>query len=304
MKKDRPGRESAPQPIQIGRIGLAVTWLARSRQNLFGELLELPIDRCLGRWREVSRQAKEELLECRPLPDDSTSRLDANRTVDDLEVVIRTPLFRMGLPNIEPNRIGIEIQNIDFTNEFIGGGRIISVPIPPIPRYSASTHHSKHRRYPRDAKLAKRTIAAASRQTNRIRINQKVHYNSVEREDMPLNALHSIPCNGARVSAHCLHGKRASTGRLGIEATVNSNEDVDKLQLEAYRRMTGEERLRIGLGLYEASLAIAREGIRNRFPETDDAEVEEKLRSRIRAGYEIESKWQKRSDRDRGGAAG
>ncbi len=85
---------------------------------------------------------------------------------------------------------------------------------------------------------------------------------------------------------------------------MNSNEDVDKLQLEAYRRMTGEERLRIGLGLYEASLAIAREGIRNRFPETDDAEVEEKLRSRIRAGYEIESKWQKRSDRHRGGAAG
>ena len=76
---------------------------------------------------------------------------------------------------------------------------------------------------------------------------------------------------------------------------MNSNEDVDKLQLEAYRRMTGEERLRIGLGLYEASLAIAREGIRNRFPEIDNAEVEEKLRSRIRAGYEIESSWQKRS---------
>ena len=87
----------------------------------------------------------------------------------------------------------------------------------------------------------------------------------------------------------------ASTGRKGLEATMNSNEDVDKLQLEAYRRMTGEERLRIGLRLYEASLAIAREGIRNRFPEIDNAEVEEKLRSRIRAGYEIESSWQKRS---------
>ena len=72
-------------------------------------------------------------------------------------------------------------------------------------------------------------------------------------------------------------------------------QDVDQLQLDAYRRMTGEERLRIGLGLYEASLAIAREGIRNRFPEADDAEVEEKLRSRIRAGYEIEASRKRRS---------
>lgn len=68
------------------------------------------------------------------------------------------------------------------------------------------------------------------------------------------------------------------------EAEMSNIQDVDQLQLKAYRRMTGEERLRIGLGLYEASLAIAREGIRNRFPEADDAEVEGKLRSRIRAG--------------------
>ncbi|XZE19125.1 hypothetical protein SH449x_004435 [Pirellulaceae bacterium SH449] len=72
-------------------------------------------------------------------------------------------------------------------------------------------------------------------------------------------------------------------------------QDVEQLQLEAYRRMTGEERLRIGLGLYEASLAVAREGIRNRFPEADDTEVEERLRTRIRAGYEIESSRQRRS---------
>ncbi|WP_153556685.1 hypothetical protein [Roseimaritima sediminicola] len=70
---------------------------------------------------------------------------------------------------------------------------------------------------------------------------------------------------------------------------MSSLQDIDQLQLEAYRQMTGEERLRIGLGLYEASLAIAREGIRNRFPDADDAFVEEKLRARIRAGYEIES---------------
>lgn len=70
---------------------------------------------------------------------------------------------------------------------------------------------------------------------------------------------------------------------------MNSIEDVDQRQIEAYRQMSGEERLRIGLGLYEASLAIAREGIRNRFPDADEAFVEEKLRARIRAGYEIEA---------------
>ncbi|EMI18864.1 hypothetical protein RMSM_04214 [Rhodopirellula maiorica SM1] len=52
--------------------------------------------------------------------------------------------------------------------------------------------------------------------------------------------------------------------------------------------MTGEERLKIGLGLYEASLAIAREGIRNRYPDVSEAEIAEKLKARIRAGYEID----------------
>ena len=48
--------------------------------------------------------------------------------------------------------------------------------------------------------------------------------------------------------------------------------------------MTGEERLKIGLGLYEASVAIAREGIRNRYPEASEAEIAEKLKTRNRAG--------------------
>lgn len=64
---------------------------------------------------------------------------------------------------------------------------------------------------------------------------------------------------------------------------------IERLQLDAYRRMTGEERLRIGLGLYEASRRIAREAIRNQFPDADEEFVEEKLRQRIRVGYEIES---------------
>ena len=72
-------------------------------------------------------------------------------------------------------------------------------------------------------------------------------------------------------------------------------QDIDQLQLEAYRRMTGEERLRIGLGLYEASLKIAREAIRTQFPNADHTTIEEKLRQRIRVGYEIESRTKRES---------
>ena len=66
-------------------------------------------------------------------------------------------------------------------------------------------------------------------------------------------------------------------------------QNIEHLQLEAYRRMTGEDRLRIGLGLYEASLAVAREGIRNRYPHASEAEINEKLKARIRLGYEMEA---------------
>ena len=67
---------------------------------------------------------------------------------------------------------------------------------------------------------------------------------------------------------------------------MSDMQEIDRRQLAAYRRMTGEERLRIGLGLYEASLGVARAGIRERYPEATADEVEEKLRARIRAGYE------------------
>ena len=45
------------------------------------------------------------------------------------------------------------------------------------------------------------------------------------------------------------------------DRAMEEQEDIDQLQIEAYRRMTGEERLRIGLGLFEASLGVARAGI-------------------------------------------
>jgi hypothetical protein len=52
-------------------------------------------------------------------------------------------------------------------------------------------------------------------------------------------------------------------------------------QIERYRRMTGEERLKTALDLHALSWDIAREGIRHQFPDADDAEIERRLRQRL-----------------------
>ena len=54
-----------------------------------------------------------------------------------------------------------------------------------------------------------------------------------------------------------------------------------RLQIERYRAMTGEERLKIALDLHEFACDVARAGIRRQFPEADVEEVERHLRRRI-----------------------
>jgi len=54
-----------------------------------------------------------------------------------------------------------------------------------------------------------------------------------------------------------------------------------QMQIELYRKMTGEQRLNIALGLHALSLDIAREGIRHQHPNASPEEVEQKLRERI-----------------------
>ena len=66
--------------------------------------------------------------------------------------------------------------------------------------------------------------------------------------------------------------------------------EIDELQLQRYREMTGEQRLRIGLGLFESSVEIARQAVRDRFPDADPEEVEERVQRRIRAGYKIQQR--------------
>lgn len=55
-------------------------------------------------------------------------------------------------------------------------------------------------------------------------------------------------------------------------------------QIERYRAMTGEQRLKIALDLHEFACDIAREGIRRQFPEATPDEVEQHLRRRIELG--------------------
>lgn len=52
-------------------------------------------------------------------------------------------------------------------------------------------------------------------------------------------------------------------------------------QLDAYRRMTGEERLAIALRLHELACDIAREGIRHQYLDASPEEVEQHLKRRL-----------------------
>ena len=54
-------------------------------------------------------------------------------------------------------------------------------------------------------------------------------------------------------------------------------------QIERYRAMTGQQRLRISLNLHALSCEVACEGIRRQYPQADDAEVQRRLRQRIEA---------------------
>jgi len=58
-------------------------------------------------------------------------------------------------------------------------------------------------------------------------------------------------------------------------------------QIERYRQMTGEQRLKIALDLHEMSCNVAREGIRRQHPDADADEVERLLRRRIEIEREI-----------------
>jgi hypothetical protein len=53
-------------------------------------------------------------------------------------------------------------------------------------------------------------------------------------------------------------------------------------QIERYRGMTGQQRLEIALNLHALGCDLAREGIRQQFPQADEAEIDRQLRARLR----------------------
>jgi hypothetical protein len=60
-----------------------------------------------------------------------------------------------------------------------------------------------------------------------------------------------------------------------------SPREAVNFQVQAYRRMTGEERLAIALRLHDLSCDVAREGIRRQHPGASEARVNELLRARL-----------------------
>ena len=54
-------------------------------------------------------------------------------------------------------------------------------------------------------------------------------------------------------------------------------------QIECYRKMTSQQRLETALGLHALSCDLAREGIRRRYPDASDEEIERHLRRRLEA---------------------
>lgn len=55
-----------------------------------------------------------------------------------------------------------------------------------------------------------------------------------------------------------------------------------KKQIERYRQMTGEQRLKIALDMHEMSCNIARAGIRRQHPDATESEVETFLHARLK----------------------
>lgn len=60
-----------------------------------------------------------------------------------------------------------------------------------------------------------------------------------------------------------------------------SPDEATQRQIERYRAMTGEERLKIALDLHEFACNVTREGIRRQHPGATAQEVEGLLRRRI-----------------------
>jgi type II secretory pathway predicted ATPase ExeA len=60
-----------------------------------------------------------------------------------------------------------------------------------------------------------------------------------------------------------------------------SPDDALARQIEIYRSMSGQQRLKIALDLHEFACNVSRAGIRRQFPDANEDEVEEYLKRRL-----------------------
>lgn len=78
-------------------------------------------------------------------------------------------------------------------------------------------------------------------------------------------------------------GRGRALSIVGLKSEpMTPDQAIDK-QIEIYRSMTGKQRLKIALDLHAFALETSRAGIRHKYPDAIDEEVDAHLRRRIEA---------------------
>ena len=78
-----------------------------------------------------------------------------------------------------------------------------------------------------------------------------------------------------------VRGKRA-----GKEQAMTPEEGL-RMQIEAYRRMTPQQRLQISFRLYRLTRTLVRQGVKHQHPDWGEAQVEREVLRRFRLGAGI-----------------
>jgi hypothetical protein len=66
-----------------------------------------------------------------------------------------------------------------------------------------------------------------------------------------------------------------------------SPEEGLRMQIEAYRRMTPQQRLEISFRLYELTRTLVRQGVKHQHPDWNEQQIQEEVVRRFRLGAGI-----------------
>jgi hypothetical protein len=73
-----------------------------------------------------------------------------------------------------------------------------------------------------------------------------------------------------------------------MEPTPELIEEIDRERIRAARAMSGEEKVLLGLQLFQCTCRIIADGIRDEFPDADVRRVQEILRERLAIARRLE----------------